>query len=129
MRGDGALTDRLAHPLQHLARDARFLGLPHPQADEDGPWVVGRFSKGSIKVLGRNRIALALAFFVDAVNTRLIINMPGDFYEQWTGEPPYLPDDEDPAWWDGDHPPQPTRAGPPESDLTTSPAQPERIAS
>ena len=90
----------------------------------------GRFSKGSIKVLGRNRIALALAFFVDAVNTRLIINMPSDFYEQWTGEPdPYLPDDEDPAWWDGDHPPQPTRAGPPESYLTTSPAQPERIAS
>lgn len=90
----------------------------------------GRFSKGSIKVLGRNRIALALAFFVDAVNTRLIINMPTDFYEQWTGESdPYLPDDEDPAWWDGDHPPQPTRAGPPESDPTTSPAQPERIAS
>ncbi|QIK72578.1 hypothetical protein G7070_10280 [Propioniciclava coleopterorum] len=64
------------------------------------------------------------------MNTRLIINMPSDFYEQWTGEPdPYLPDDEDPAWWDGNHPPQPTRAGPPESDPTTSPAQPERIAS
>ncbi|MBK8462601.1 MAG: hypothetical protein IPL36_06115 [Nigerium sp.] len=51
----------------------------------------GRFSKGSIKVLGRNKIALALAFFVDAVNTRLIISMPTDFFERWTGSAPTCP--------------------------------------
>lgn len=88
----------------------------------------GRFSKGSIKVLGRNKIALALAFFVDAVNTRLIINMPTEFFERWTGSPdPYLPDPDDPAWTDPDHQPPATRAGPDVGTVATSPATPELI--
>lgn len=88
----------------------------------------GRFAKGSIKVLGRNKIALALAFFVDAVNTRLIINMPTDFFERWTGlRDPYLPDPDDPAWTDPDHQTPATRAGPDPASLATSPATPEPI--
>lgn len=88
----------------------------------------GRFSKGSIKVLGRNKIALALAFFVDAVNTRLIINMPTEFFERWTGSPdPYLPAPDDPAWTDPDHQPPATRAGPDVGTVATSPATPELI--
>jgi len=90
----------------------------------------GRFSKGSIKVLGRNKIALALAFFVDAVNTRLIINMPTEFFERWTGSAdPYLPDPDDPAWTDPDHEPPATRAGPEGRAVTTSPATLESIIS
>lgn len=90
----------------------------------------GRFSKGSIKVLGRNKIALALAFFVDAVNTRLIISMPTDFFERWTGSAdPYLPDPDDPAWTDPDHEPPATRAGPEGRAVTTSPATLESIIS
>ena len=88
----------------------------------------GRFAKGSIKVLGRNKIALALAFFVDAVNTRLIISMPTDFFERWTGPAdPYLPEPDDPAWADPDHEPPATRAGPEGRDATTSPATLEPI--
>lgn len=88
----------------------------------------GRFAKGSIKVLGRNKIALALAFFVDAVNTRLIINMSTDFFERWTGlRDPYLPDPDDPAWTDPDHQTPATRAGPDPASLATSPATPEPI--
>ncbi|MCT2019762.1 hypothetical protein [Kocuria marina] len=90
----------------------------------------GRFFKGSIKVLGRNKIALALAFFVDAVNTRLIINMPTEFFERWTGSAdPYLPDPDDPAWTDPDHEPPATRAGPEGRAVTTSPATLESIIS
>ncbi|AQP44983.1 hypothetical protein [Tessaracoccus flavus] len=85
-------------------------------------------AKGSIKVLGKNKIALALAFFVDAVNTRLIFHMPTDFFERWTGAPdPYLPDPDDPAWTDPDHQPPDTRAGPEEAILATSPATTEPI--
>ncbi|MGA4669510.1 hypothetical protein ACPCG0_06875 [Propionibacteriaceae bacterium Y1923] len=88
----------------------------------------GRFTKGSIKVLGRNKIALALAFFVDAVNTRLIISMPTDISEQWSGEQdPYLPDPSDPDWTDANHEPPATRAGPTPNGPTTSPAMPESI--
>lgn len=47
--------------------------------------------------------------------------MPTEFYGRWTAEPdPYLPDPDDPSWWDGDHPPQPTRAGPTESGASSS---------
>ncbi|WP_152024739.1 hypothetical protein [Tessaracoccus flavescens] len=73
---------------------------------------------------------LALAFFVDAVNTRLIINMPTEFFERWTGSAdPYLPDPEDPAWTDPDHEPPATPAGPEGRAVTTSPATLESIIS
>ncbi len=88
----------------------------------------GRFAKGSIKVLGRNKIALALAFFVDAVNTRLIISMPTDFFERWTGSAdPYLPDPDDRAWTDPNHQPPATRAGPATGAPNTWPATLESI--
>lgn len=90
----------------------------------------GRLTKGSIKVLGQNKIDLALAFFIFAVNTRLILGMPSEAYERWTGEPdPYLPDPADPAWWDGDHPPQPARAGPTGSAHLSSSDTSEGLAS
>ena len=83
---------------------------------------------GSIKVLGRNKIALALAFFVDAVNTRLIISMPTDFFERWTGSAdPYLPDPDDRAWTDPNHQPPATRAGPATGAPNTWPATLESI--
>lgn len=74
----------------------------------------GRFAKGSIKMLGLEKITLALAFFVDAVNARQIITMPTDLYERWTGEAdPYLPDLQDPTWTDAHYDPTETRAGQP----------------
>ncbi|MFQ6484993.1 hypothetical protein [Brachybacterium epidermidis] len=72
-----------------------------------------RLAKGTFRVLGLRKIGLALAFFLDAVNTRTLLSMPSDFFERWTGSPdPYLPDPDDPSWLDPHHEPPPARAGP-----------------